>query len=238
VDQEPRNRIIEGLLRDWGKPALAFGLMVLGAWQVYQIGLSSAGTELISLRGTYYGLKGTMADLQGRNEALQERIAILERSIQIDSEVYREVTRSLQKMEYDVLRQQEELAFYRGIVSPAHAKTGLRIQSLELIAGIVPLRFRYSLLLTQVARNNRHIQGVARIKVNGSQAGVPKSLSLAEVSRPMRETWNFRFRYFQSLEGELQLPVDFEPETVQVKVQPADKGKPALARTFGWLLDE
>lgn len=238
MDQEQRSRIFVGLLRDWGKPALVLGLMVLGAWQVYTIGLNSAGTELVSLRGTYYGLKNTMADLRGRNEALHERIAILERSIQIDSEVYREVTRSLQKMEYDVLRQQEELAFYRGIVSPADAKTGLYIQSLELIAGIVPLRFRYSLLLTQVTRNNRHIQGVAKIKVNGSQAGVPKSLSLAEVSQPRRETWNFRFRYFQSLQGELQLPVDFEPETIRVEIQPADKSKPALARTFGWLLDE
>ncbi|MEE8428114.1 MAG: DUF6776 family protein, partial [Gammaproteobacteria bacterium] len=159
-------------------------------------------------------------------------------SIQIDSEVYREVTRGLQKMEYDVLRQQEELAFYRGIVAPAQTKTGLRIQSLEVIPGVAPLHFRYSLLLTQVTRNNRHIQGVAKIKVNGSQAGVPKSLSLAEVSPSKRKNWNFRFRYFQSLEGELQLPVDFEPETVQVEVQPADQTKPSLTRTFAWLLDE
>jgi hypothetical protein len=238
VDQEQRNRIFAGLLRDWGKPLLVLGLMVLGAWQAYQIGLTYAGTELVSLRETYKGLKSTMADLQSRNLALQERIAILERSNQIDSEVYREVTSSLQKMEYDVLRQQEELAFYRGIVSPAHAKTGLRIQSLELIPGVAPLHFRYSLLLTQVTRNNRHTQGVAKIKVNGSQAGVPKSLPLAEVSQPMRKTWNFRFRYFQSLEGELQLPMDFEPETIQVEVRPADKSKPTLQRTFGWLLEE
>jgi len=234
VDREQRNRIVKQLLRDWTKPLLVLGLLLFGGWQAYKLGVTRAGTELGSLYQTHQELKRTMEVLNSKNAVLQERIAILDRSIQIDSEAYLEVTRGLQKMETAMLRQQEELAFYRGIVSPAHAKTGLRVQSLELVAGVVPQHYRYSLLLTQVSRNNRYVTGVARIKVNGRQGGEPRTLALAEVSKPARKVWKFKFRYFQSLEGELQLPKDFEPDTIKVEVQPAGAERPKLEREFGW----
>ena len=221
-------------LPDWGKPVLVLVLTLLAVWQVYLLGQQHVGFELITVRDMLREQERLNAGLVHENEALQERMAILERSIQIDDEAYGEVARNLRKLEADLLQQQEELAFYRGIVSPAYAKTGLRIQSLELTPGVTPQHYRYSLLLTQVTRNNRDIQGVAEIKIHGSQGGSPQSLTLTEVSRPTLESWNFQFRYFQTLEGELQLPAGFLPDTIQVEVLPVGTGMPKLERSFGW----
>jgi hypothetical protein len=44
----------------------------------------------------------------------------------------------------------------------------------------------------------------------------------------------YRFRYFQSLEQELELPQGFEPATVEIVVAPsAPKGKPT-SQVFQW----
>ena len=47
-----------------------------------------------------------------------------------------------------------------------------------------------------------------------------------------------RFKYFQRLEGELELPAKFEPELIEIKAVSTSKGSAVVEKKFSWLVQE
>ena len=124
----------------------------------------------------------------------------------------------------------EEINFYKGIMVPNAADQGLRIERLKFSSN-VPGRVRYSLLLTQVVDKHDYdyVQGGIRISVVGQEAGQEKSFNLSELDHGKEDTVEFRFRYFQRINGELMLPDGFEPREVMVVARSSG----ANAQRFG-----
>ena len=91
--------------------------------------------------------------------------------------------------------------------------------------------FRYKLVLTQVIKNNRITRGKVEIQIDGVQNGEHRSMKLAEVSVEKLKKLPFKFKYFQSFEGDLILPEGFVPSRVNVKVV---SNRVTLDKTFDW----
>ena len=69
--------------------------------------------------------------------------------------------------------------------------------------------------------------------INGLQDGKPAKLDLADVTDPQTGQLKFKFRYFQKIRGQLQLPPDFRPLQVELAVDPVGKNnRQEINRTF------
>ncbi|HKJ09420.1 MAG TPA: DUF6776 family protein [Gammaproteobacteria bacterium] len=217
----------------WLAVVLLVGLGVAG-WRLYEAGKVAAGQELGHLQRQQGRLAGQVKVLKKRNDGLQAKLALVQRSGQVDRRAYADVKKQLNTLQDQVFKQREELAFYRGIVTPGEAKTGLHIQAFNVHDGAQPNHFQFRLVLTQVRQNEHWVHGVVRMSVLGIEKGKPRRLGLTEITAPKTRELAFRFRYFQNLEGQVRLPKGFIPQSVEVKVVPSGRHKSALERTFSW----
>ncbi|WP_394146735.1 DUF6776 family protein [Shewanella atlantica] len=110
---------------------------------------------------------------------------------------------------------ERELSFYRSIMAPENNAEGVSINGLELTPGLLPRQYRVKLILTQLQKRKQSLKGRAEIKLVGVQAGEAMELDLTKLADLQL---NFKFRYFQILEGEFVLPEGFELSHVKTKV--------------------
>lgn len=145
--------------------------------------------------------------------------------------ILRETIKSLHD---DVGRLEEEVEFYKRLMSPNEVRRGLRIENLTLEAAGGPRQYGYDVLLTQVVDRHSFISGEVELQVTGREDGEQQVLSLTELAAIEPYPLKYRFRFFQDLVGVLSLPESFEPETVRVVVKPAGGRSKLLEREFPW----
>ena len=214
---------------------LGICLAVYGLWWLYDLGKLNGVAELASLRDRHAALRARNVTLSKDNKLLQGRVAILERSGEIDRRAAGEVRNDLGGLEQELQAAREEVEFYRGIVSPGDVQSGLHIHRFALEPDAVPGRYRYDLVLTQLKHNNKSVSGVVDWKVSGFMLGEPGELSLKGITRPAVKQLKFRFRYFQALSGLITLPEGFEAANVTLTITPAgNKKQGPVEQKFDW----
>jgi len=217
------------------KIALAMAGLMAMAWGIFQYGHSRAGLDNESLYEERELLREQIRLGKDSNQKLRGRIAVLERTAQVDKGAYGEVEKSLKQTQDEMLELKEEVAFYRGIVSPAEAASGLSIGSFKVTEIGGERVYRFKLVLTQLKSNKRIVKGYARVVFEGVKNGSQQKLSLKEVSGGKMDKLKLRFKYFQDNEGEIVLPEGFLPSRVLIEVVPSGKRATRLKKTFDWL---
>lgn len=213
---------------------LAIAMLVMGD-ALFEYGRFSAGYDSLEASDEHTILLEHVGELEENIDHLLEQKAVFERSAQIERTAYDELDTTLKVLQAEILELKGELAFYRGIVSPKDAAHGLHLQHFQVEANGKPNGFQFRVTLTQVLKNDRSAVGLIRIKIVGTQGDQPKVLNLSQVTEKAVKAINYRFRYFQSLEGELVLPSGFTPQRVTVSVVPKDKRrKEPFEKTFDW----
>ena len=216
--------------------ALLLVVVVIAAagWGLYEYGRARGGYDRLAAADERDRLQAVIADLTARNKALSARIAILEQASEIDRHAYAEVDQTLKTLQDELLELREEVAFYRGIVGPADISKGLQIQSFMVKRNGQSNSYHYRLIMTQYGKNTRPVQGVAKMRVTGVLEGQQASFELKEIDSRRRPYMKFRFKYFQELKGDMELPEDFVPLRVILKTIPKGKGAKAAERAFNW----
>lgn len=200
----------------------------------YQYGLTRPEASGASLRAVQRELVAQLDQAEDKNKALRTRLGAMQRSMQIDRQAMAEVRGQIKALQDKNMVLQEELAFYRSIVSPEKGRKGLRIQNFKLHGRTSSRRYRYEIVLTQALNNDRYTKGVTRFSVQGAQGKYAKDLPLEMLSTEERKEHAFRFRYFQNLKGVIELPEGFVPERIIVEAVPAGKKQKRLERSFAW----
>jgi len=219
----------------WLGLAVAAVLLASAGYLLFQRGMHYAGTELAWLEQRNAQLKQKLETEHDANERLRQQLAIVERSSEIDRRASQEVRNDFSALQQRVQKLRQDLAFYRGIVSPADNRTGLSIQRFELKPASANGRYRFNLMLTQVKRNERYVRGVIEIDVEGVEDGKSKVLSFSRLSTDRHKALKFKFRYFQDLEGEMVLPPVFSPQRLTIRVKPSGKKHPpGVEKTMEW----
>ncbi len=204
-------------------------------WVAYELGQIRAGHNGFEARQRQSALQDRIDDVRAENDELRRQVAIVETGKKIDVEAYRQVEQRLAELQDEILAQQEDLAFYRGIV--ADQQTGLRVQDLELLAGANEYSFSLRLVLAQAMRASQRISGSVRLQVEGTRDGQTLTLGLPElgvVEEQRRSLSGFAFRYFQNLEADLVLPEGFAPTRVIVTLTPKGKQAKPVEKIFAW----
>jgi len=153
--------------------------------------------------------------------------------VEIEKESARALQETLSDMQAQLAAQEEQLAFYRGIVSPDQSRAGLRIYDFEVRDGGEPGLFIFDLILIQAVRHDKSVEGDVSVEIRGMQGGVEKRLSLQQVSVAQDKRLTFSFRYFQDLSGAFRLPKSFRPSAVHIKVNANGSGA-AVEQDFQW----
>lgn len=216
---------------------LVLGVVVIaaGAYLSFELGRYQAGYSLLDERRTVERLEAELAQREARIEALEREKSILETSREIDRETYARVESELDRLQQRIQAQEEELAFYRGIVTPEDGVSGLRIQSLEIVAADSERHHTLRLTLVQAIVHNERVSGSVQLSFSGRLDGEAVELGYGEVAAGGESrALGYDFRYFQTLERELALPVGFEPDTVTVQVRPRQPRDEPITQEFGW----
>lgn len=210
---------------------------VLSGWGLFEFGRYRGGYDIVEAKTQKDAFEEKFSGLEKEAAKTREQNAILERSRQIEQEAYKQLEKTVSGLQDEILELKEELAFYRGIVSPSDNSKGLDIQSFELDRRGVSDAIHYKLVLTQVLSNNTTTSGSVDVRIGGTLKGKSQQYALSQLSEEDGEL-SYRFKYFQILEGELHLPDGFTPSKVTITVKPRIKSHKKLTQSFDWAVQE
>ena len=177
--------------------------------------------------------------LEQKSTELREAAAVDRHGSVLEKNATERVRQENVQLQDKVAELQEAVSFYKGIMAPLRNDKGLRIEKLSLMHAIEDRRYRYKVVLTQVANNSSYVSGSMHIRVLGTVDGMQKELPLIALSESAsKDGAKFKFRYFQDLSGELKLPAGFLPEEVEVVAQSQGKKAMRLERLFAWKIEE
>jgi hypothetical protein len=215
--------------------ALAALLGVGSLYLAYELGRYDSGYSLLDHRRERGALAGQLAEERAMTEELRRQLAIAETGGEIDRATYAQVESTLGELQSQIQEQEEELVFYRGIVSPQDGVAGLRIQSLEVLPSDGEGRYLLRLLLVQAIVHSRRVAGAVKLQLEGTRDGQTVSFDAEELVTP-GEPYDmaYEFRYFQGVETELSLPAGFEPQHVAVEIWPNEARAERINQTFAW----
>ena len=175
-------------------------------------------------------------------DALRQRLAVVSSGEQVAQQANEQSRLTIKLLEEQIYKQQQDLAFYKGVLAPATRREGLRIKTFEVQATDSPGLFRYKILLSRVGKGDKPLQGQLRVTVTGQRAGKEVALELAALTEGLADALPgqaipFAFKHFQAIPeagrfAELRLPEGFVPRDVKVAAEV--QGEKPLLRTFKW----
>ena len=211
-----------------------FAMAIFG-WLTYEFG-NNQGLELkVEVVREKDLISKELGEARGLINEMRQEIADLTVGGEIDNQANEEVRHTIENQQNLLAAQNEEISFYKGVMLPNVANKGLRIERLD-VSSNVPGRVRYSLLLTQVVDKHDYVQGGVRISLLGQNDGQEETIQISDSGRDEAEAIRFRFRYFQNIMVEQELPNGFVPREVMVVVQTSGLNAQRLEKTFDWSL--
>ncbi|GMQ84419.1 MAG: hypothetical protein BMS9Abin06_1218 [Gammaproteobacteria bacterium] len=219
----------------WLGLAVMLVFLATAAYLLFESGIRYSGERVEQLTQQLDSMEGSNEALLRVNSELQEQIAVLKRSSEIDRRATREVRNEYAGLREKVVELRKQLSFYQGIVSPGDARPGLKIQRFHLEPTQEAGGFFYSLTLTQVKQNERYVRGVVEMEIEGLEDGKPKLLKFSKLAADNSKVLNFKFRYFQNFEGEIWIPPQFNPQQIRILLKPRGKRQPpGIEETMDW----
>lgn len=174
-----------------------------------------------------------------KSQELEQRIANIDLGAEVDRKANEEVRQEVITLKEQIAQLQEENSFYRGLMAPTKDKKGLTFGAIELNRAKKPRAYNYKVVVQQLASNHRLLKGALQYKVVGRSLGADVSYRLDQLSDQIKtDSIRLRFKYFQTIEGELQLPEDFDPKGIELVAQTSGKNSVKIEKRFGWLVEE
>lgn len=172
--------------------------------------------------------------LQEKATQYRQELIRLKRDQEVDQHSLRQAQGTIRELEKNLKERKSEITFYKSIMAPGDLEKGLQVFRLDLEPTRDDNRWRYNLVLSQIGDNNRFVSGHVNVELIGYVDGDRKTLSLDEISDSRDSSdIEFRFRYFQSVDGDMTIPAGFRPDSIQVTAV-ADRGNQRSERVFRW----
>lgn len=216
-------------------------VIAISAWGLYSytrattvVDFEKAQTERDRLLEERRELTGKLRASHAEIEALKDQVVYLQRSQEIDQQACATVKTSLATLQEEVADLHEQVAFYRGIVSPDASRAGVRVYEFKVYPTSTAAVFRYDLVLIQSVRHDRRIAGRVEISLQGMANGQTQVRRLSELMLSGEQNLVFSFKYFEEFGGEFRLPEGFRPTRAVVAVLPDGGAVPKIEDEFEW----
>ena len=172
--------------------------------------------------------------LEAENKRLRERVIMLERTTQIDSQAAAEFHEEMKNLQDEIYTLKGELEFYQAIMTSTGSTQGLSIQGMQIDSLPVENNYYFKLILTHVAKSDKVAEGTVEISLEGLQEGVAKVLKITDVVLNPAIDLSFNFKNFKRIEGNMMIPSGFTPHRVIIRLQPKDTKLSKIKRVFDW----
>lgn len=218
--------------------AIAIGCAGVGMFMAYEFGLRQVSgvqaqreQQRQQLEAQVQQLQLEIKELNSKNHNLLDSLAKADRQLQVDEMAYRELGGAVASSTDEIAALQEELKFYRDIVSPAEGRSGIQIQDLEISRAAGDGEYRYTIVLIQSLEHDTAVAGTVELEIEGSQAGEKKVMRLpGDGEQPVPVS----FRYFQNIDGHFVLPNGYTPIRIRVSVHSDRENAPTIERWYPW----
>lgn len=185
-------------------------------------------------------LRSQIAELEKKLQTVQEDSAIYRHGSELERQASERVRKENISLQDRVSELEEAVTFYKGIMAPENDEKGLRIERLELSRTSNKKRFKYKVVMTQVADNGAYVKGNVKMNLLGMRKGARESIPFDTVAKEWAggDGAPFNFRFFQDIGGELVVPDEFVPEQIEVIAQSKGRKAVRLEKRFEWKLHE
>ena len=209
-------------------------LMAIFGWLTYHYGKSQGIALKVAVVQERNDIRIQLEDARDTIQSMRSAMADLKLREEVDTIATEEVRQTVESLQSRIAQLNEEILFYKGVMAPNAGDKGLRIERINVSYTGLPRRFRYSLLLTQLVDKHEYVQGGVKINIGGIEGQREKVFKLSDLDSTKKESVRFRFKYFQSVEGELILPKDFQPREITILAESTGRGKQRLEKKFEW----
>lgn len=212
-------------------------IVILGVG--FYLGQTSTYSGLGIDPASYRSLMDSEAERQGELETLQSELDMQKTRNEVDRGALELVRSDIASQKQEIAELQEGLQFYRSLMAPGEIAQGLSLRAIELVPGEAPGVFAYRIVAQQEARKHATVKGELYIEVFGRLDQESVSYPLSTLSDDLdSNVVPLRFKYFQSIEGEMLLPEGFEPVSVNVVASASAPRKTEVREQFPWQVKE
>lgn len=225
--------------RRWLALALALLLALVALYAAFELGRYLGGFDAVRAAAQRAALQGRIDALIDQQHRLQVELAAAQEAQVSDVRERSEVARTIGELQAQVERQQQDLEFYRGLVTPhagAQPDPVVRVQQFHIVGASSGQKYLLRFTLNRTSQPERPLSGALAITVMGSQGGTPDTIGLTALTGGAAQL-PFNFRYYTNIEQSITLPAAFKPNSVTIEVRPANKGMAPYRQTFLWEVD-
>ncbi len=220
----------------WLAVAVLF-LLVFGYLGVFHLGYERGVAEFNPDANYVQQLENELTRLQSESATYSERYGQLwadlvraKQQAQVDKTTHTELSRSLDQSTETITQLREQIEFYENILTPVDVAAGLDIYDLSIRHAGGANEYHYNLVLRQPPDSDKEVTGSVDLDVEGMIAGERTMVVLADTGAAIDK---MQFRFFQAFQGVFELPVNFRPERIRVRIKQVD-AKKALEKWFPW----
>ena len=208
-----------------------------GVYGMFEFGRYSAGFDALSALKQRAALKGEIESQEATISELRAKVALLESSTVGQTREREEVQRTIGDLQAQVARANQELAFFRGIVTQNANSAEVKIQQARMVATAAANKYRIRVTLVQPMKPDTTVSGVVVLSVDGEVDGKPGRAEFATLSGGKRREIPFTFRYLENIEEEITMPPGMKPEQLLIEVKSNKRGSAPVQQSYVWSVD-
>ena len=194
---------------------------------------------IIESSGENRGLRETVLTQSRELEELRQWQVDNQTRIEIDEVALELVRQELAAQLETIAELDKGIRFYKSLMAPEEVAEGLSVRSIDLKPGPDERRYQFRILVQQSARKHELLTGTLNIELIGTVNGEDVEYNLTDLSEQVPNAGiRLRFKYFQAIEGELELPRGFTPKLVRASAQSKKPRRAEFSKEFAWSVQE
>jgi hypothetical protein len=149
------------------------------------------------------------------------------------------VRQTLAEQQGIIAELEQGIGFYKSLMAPGELEEGLSVRGIDLMPGAEVGRYQFRILVQQNARKHELLQGTLRVELVGMRNGEQTSLELSGLSEQVpKPDIRLRFKYFQAIDGEMELPEGFVPRKMIAYAKSSKPRKVEVRKELPWSVQE
>jgi hypothetical protein len=172
--------------------------------------------------------------LVAENSELNGRILMLEQTTRLDQETAVQMQQDLKTLQDDIYGLKRELEFYKGVMDTSKRVSGFDIHGTFVVPLSKPNHYQMKIVLTNVDRSDRILEGNLDIRVDGMLNNGKRTLNLSNIIVDEITDLSFELKNFKQIEVNFQLPAEYVPEKIRVVASINKTNLPLITRAFDW----
>jgi hypothetical protein len=223
--------------RRWITIVVLVLMVAAGVYGMFEFGRYRAKYDVVDSLRQRTQLRNEIATLETTIFDLRAKVAQLESSTVGQTREREEVQRTIGDLQAQVARANQELAFFRGIVTQNANSAEVKIQQARMVATATANKFRVRITLVQPMKPDTVVSGVVVLSVDGEVDGKPGRADFATLTGGKRREIAFTFRYLENIDEEITMPPGMKPEQLLVEVRSNRRGSAPVQQSYVWSVD-